>query len=235
MPPPTFLTTVAHPAPTLIDAAPSQDDDDEFLQSLRHHELERQRDQHERRPRTDHTVVPETPLSTKAHEGKRDEQWPPLSWREELQKMRKAMEEKDRQLAKVNQRLNHIWSIDIDQSPQQWQPCQRRRADPKKASDPLKKQPARPPAKRQRDGQLACLAGSLGQCTIRKGRRKGLCHPYGREWCINPPPTYNPPDGSSIADWLRVRGVGYKWGGVVSPLVAWIQIPLHLQTSFILL
>ena len=30
----------------------------------------------------------------------------------------------------------------------------------------------------------------------------------------NPPPTSNPPDGSSIADWLRVRGLGYIWGGM---------------------
>ena len=57
--------------------------------------------------------------------------------------MRMAMEEKDRQLAKVNQRLNDIQSIDIDQSPQQRQQRQRRRAEPKKASEPAEKQPAR--------------------------------------------------------------------------------------------
>ena len=38
-----------------------------------------------------------------------------------------------------------------------------------------------------------------------------VCHNPG--WGITLPPTYKPPDGSSIADWLRVRGVGYKWGG----------------------
>ena len=58
--------------------------------------------------------------------------------------MRNAMEEKDRQLAKVNQRLNDIQSNDIDQSPQQRRQPQRHRADAKKASEPPLKQPARP-------------------------------------------------------------------------------------------
>ena len=50
-----------------------------------------------------------------------------------------------------------------------------------------------------------------------------------------PPPLITPPGGSSIADWLRVRGGGLQGGGVISPLVAWIQTHLHLQTSFIFL
>ena len=126
-----------------VEAAPSHDDDDEFLQSLRHHERERRREQGEQHPQEDNPLVPETPHEAGASDRGREARRPPPSWQDELQKMRTAMEEKDRQLAKVNQRLNDIQSIDIDQSPQQRQHRQRRRAEPKNASEPAEKQPAR--------------------------------------------------------------------------------------------
>ena len=102
------------PSSDSVEAAPSHDDDDEFPQLLRHHERERRWEQRERHPRDDHPVVPATPHDVEAREGSRGARHPPPSWGDELQKMRKAMEEKDRQLAKVNQRLNNIQSIDID-------------------------------------------------------------------------------------------------------------------------
>ena len=130
------------PSSDSIDAVQSNDDDDEFLQSLRHHKRERQQEQWTSPPACETVQVPETPLYSERAESA--DGWP-QSWTDELPQMRAAMEEKHHQLAKVQQRLNDIQSIDMDHSPPPRQQRNRRRADPKPAPDPSDKQVTRRP------------------------------------------------------------------------------------------